>query len=621
MENEKQTINEATVPEKKAAPSHAPRRRSKKQRRRAARIGLAVTLSVLLILVIGTAVAAVIMGNRIRHSDKTLPNVMIGEVAVGDMTKEEAAQTLLDHGWDEQHSGTLKVTLPADIDFDLDYYEAGVSFTAEQMADFAYAYGHEGSDMEALLAYIDGMSNLVDVSDQELKLNEDYIREKAEDGAARFEVRTAFGEYQLDAKKSVMKLLKGGGQMTIDREALIEQVTRALLRHDSELNCSFAREAVVTPDFNTLYDQLHIEPADAYYDPVNDVIVPEVEGFTFDPEEARRLWEEAEIADEVIIPIQYLHPTLTAGELEELLFRDLLGARTTYYWGSTRSRIKNISLVAQKLDGLILLPGQQFSYNGYVGQRTEEAGFEAAAAYDNGKVVYEIGGGICQVSSTLYNAVLSANLQVDDRTCHYFEVTYLPKGLDATVSWPAPDFKFTNNRPYPIKIHAVSDERATSITFEIWGSNVDGTYVVPASSWWPYYDTKHPSVQIGYQAVSFRDLYDKDGNFLSRTEEAYSTYYFHEEDIEWPEETPKPTPKPAETPKPTTAPTPVPTTAPTPTAAPTPAPTPVPTPAPTPAPTPVPTPEPTPVPTPEPPPEPTPEPQPEPDPGETGSEG
>ena len=83
MENEKQTINEATVPEKKAAPSHAPRRRSKKQRRRAARIGLAVTLSVLLVLVIGTAVAAVIMGNRIRHSDKTLPNVMIGEVAVG----------------------------------------------------------------------------------------------------------------------------------------------------------------------------------------------------------------------------------------------------------------------------------------------------------------------------------------------------------------------------------------------------------------------------------------------------------------------------------------------------------------------------------------------------------
>ena len=624
MENEKQTINEAEAaasPETVEAPktaeapkAPAPRRRSKKQRRRAARIGLAVTLSVLLILVIGAAVAAVVMGHRIQHSDKTLPNVMIGDVAVGDMTKEEVAKTLLDHGWDEQHSGTLTVTLPADIDFELDYYDAGVSFTAEQMAEFAYAYGHEGSDMEALLAYIDGMSNLVDVSDQELVLNEDYIREKTEEGAARFEVRTAFGEYKLDAKKSVMKLLKGGGQMSIDREALIEQVTRALLRHDSELNCSFAREAVTTPDFQALYDQLHIEPADAYYDPVNDTIIPEVEGFTFDPEEARRLWEKAEIADEVSIPIQYLHPEVTAGQLEELLFRDLLGSKTTYYGGSTRERKNNITLASQKIDGLILLPGQQFSYNGYVGQRTEEAGFQTAAAYDNGKVVYEIGGGICQVSSTLYNAVLSANLQVDERTCHYFEVTYLPKGLDATVSWPNPDFKFTNNRPFPIKIRAYSDN-SSSVTFEIWGSNVDGTYVVPASAWWPYYDTKHPEVQIGYQAVSYRDVYDKDGNRISRTEEAYSTYYFHEEDIEWPEETPKPTPtpKPAETPKPTTAPTP----------APTPVPTPAPTPVPTPEPTPVPTPEPTPVPTPEPQPEPTPEPQPEPEPepGDNGSEG
>ena len=620
MEKEKKTIDKpAEAPEVKAAVKKPAPRRSKKKRRRAARIGLAVTMSVLLILLVGAAVAAVIMGHRILNSDKTLPNVMIGDVAIGDMTKEEVVKTLLDNGWDEENGGTLTVTLPADIDFELDYYEAGVSFTAEQMADFAYTYGHDGSDMEALMAYIDGMSNLVDVSDQELTINEDYIREKAEDGATRFEVRTAFGEYKLDPKKSVMTLLKGGGQMTIDRDALVEQVTRALLRHDKELNCSFAREAVSTPDFNMLYDQLHVEPVDAYYDPVNDKIIPEVEGFTFDPEEARRLWEEAEIAGPVVIPIQYLHPEVTAGELEELLFRDLLGARTTYYWGSTRARINNISLVAQKINGLILLPGEQFSYNGFVGQRTEEAGFQSAAAYDNGKVVYEIGGGICQVSSTLYNAVLSANLQVDDRTCHYFEVTYLPKGLDATVSWPGPDFKFTNNRPFPIKIVAISNERSTSITFEIWGSNVDGTYVVPASSWWPYYDTTHPEVQIGWKAVSFRDLYDKDGNLISRTEEDYSTYYFHEEDIEWPEETPKPTPtpkpteKPSETPKPTEKPveTPKPTEKPVETPAPTPEPTPVPTPEPTPVPTPEPTPEPPPDPTPEPPP---------PDPGDDGGE-
>lgn len=642
MEKEKDTMSEApaaenTAPAENMAPAESapaaedkPARKkssakTKKRKRRAAKIGFVVTLSVLLILVIGSAITAVVMGHRIYHSGKTLPNVYIDGLSVGDLTKEEVTQKLLDNGWDEEHGGTLTVRLPAEIEFALDYYDAGVSFTAEQMADFALAYGREGNDMDALVSYIDGMSSTVDVCDQQLVVNDGYIRQKSDDGAARFEVRTAFGDYKLDEAKSVMTMLKGGGQMTVDRDALFDQVRRALLRHDRELNCSFSRDSVATPDFQLLFDELHVEPADAYYDPATDSIVPEVEGFTFDPDEARRLWEEAEAAEMVTIPVQYLHPSLTASDMEALLFRDLLGSRTTYYWGSTPGRINNISLVAQKLDGMILLPGEQFSYNERVGQRTEEAGFQVAAAYDNGKVVYEIGGGICQVSSTLYNAVLSANLQVDDRTCHYFEVNYLPRGLDATVSWPSPDFKFTNNRDYPIRIHAVSDERATSITFEIWGSNIDGTYVKPTSTWWPYYDPEHPKVQVGWQAVSYREIYDADDNLIDKIQEDSSIYYFHEEDIKWPDPTPKPTAKPtekpAETPKPTAKPTEKPAETPKPTEKP--AETPAPTPEPTPAPTPAPTPEPTPVPTPEPQPEPTPEPQPEPTPEpqpETGSD-
>lgn len=643
---EKERKNETT----EAAPAEpvkkpAKRRSSRKRRRRAAKIGFVVTLSVLLILVVGAAIAAVIVGHNIQESGKTMPNVYVGELNVGELTKEEVEKALLDSGWDEQNGGTLTVTLPADIDFTLDYYEAGVSITAEQMAEAAYAYGHGGSALDALRTYIDSMSNRTVIAPPELTVNDEYIRGISDDGAARFELRTAIGEYTLDEKNQVMTMLKGGGQMTVDRDALAQQVTRALLRHDSELNCSFARESVATPDFNLLYNELHIEPADAYYDPETDSIVPEVEGFTFDPNKARRLWEAAEAAEMVSIPIEYLHPTLTAKDLEELLFRDLLGTRTTDFSFSTPNRANNVRLVAEKLDGLVLKPGEQFSYNGYVGQRTEEAGFLAAPAYDNGKVVYEVGGGICQVSSTLYYSVLCANLQVDDRTCHYFEVNYLPRGLDATVSWPSPDFKFTNNREYPIKIRATAGTDMR-LTIEIWGSNIDGTYVVPTSSWWAYYDEEHPKVQIGYKAVSYRDVYDKDDNLIERIEEDYSTYYFHDEDIKWPEptpkptatpkptekptetpkptekptETPKPTEKPTETPKPTEKPTetPKPTEKPTETPKPTEEPKPTPEPEPTPAPTPKPepTPEPEPEPTPAPEPDPTPAPEPEPEPGE-----
>ena len=94
-------------------------------------------------------------------------------------------------------------------------------------------------------------------------------------------------------------------------------------------------------------------------------------------------------------------------------------------WGSTQIRISNIGLACEKLNGLILMPGESFSYNETIGERTPEAGFGYAPAYNGDEVVYEVGGGICQVSSTLYNSVLAANLQVDARTCHNFAVAYL----------------------------------------------------------------------------------------------------------------------------------------------------------------------------------------------------
>ena len=556
MATEKQNAQENTAPVKK--------RRSKKSRRRARRIGFVVTLSVLLILLIGAAVAAVILGHNIHNSGKTLPNVYLDGVFVGDMTREEVVQTLLDSGWDERYGGTLKVTLPAEIEFELDYYEAGISFTAEEAAEFAMRYGHEGSEMDSLAAYIDNMSHAVETFEGTPELNEDYIREKASDGAARFELRTAFGDYKIDKTKNVITMLKGGGQITVDRDALTEQVLRALQRRDTQLNCSFTRDSVSTPDFYALYDELHVEPEDAYYDPVNDVVVPEVEGFTFDPAEAQRIWEETETASELSIPVTFLHPTLTASELQDLLFRDTLGSKTTYFRGSTGNRINNIWLVCQKLDGLILLPGEQFSYNGFIGERTLEAGFKYAGAYDNGKEVQEIGGGICQTSSTLYNAVLQANLQVDERTYHYFEVTYLPKGLDATVSWPGPDFKFTNNRDYPIRIHAECDRENYALTMEIIGSNVDGTYCIPESKFWQWYDDEYPTVQIGWTADSYRVIYDKDGNEISRTKEARSFYWFHDKDIKWPKEKTDPTPPPAPEPTPPPDPDPEPEPEPTP---------------------------------------------------------
>jgi len=276
------------------------------------------------------------------------------------------------------------------------------------------------------------------------------------------------------------------------------------------------------------------------------------------------------------------------------------------------------------LNGTVLAPGEVFSYNGTVGQRTTEKGYKAAGAYVGGKSVTEVGGGICQVSSTLYYSTLMANLEIVSRTCHMFTVSYMRLGMDATVSWPNPDFQFRNNTDYPIRIEAKveggmckisligtkTDNIEVKMTYAIL-SEIPFTTVITEDE-----DEVNDVGRTGYNVVTYRHLINSEtGEEISKTVEAYSYYQKTDivvlkEDIEedinqkLEEEQEKQEQENQEAPPPAPEPTPTPTPEPTPT------PTPEPTPTPTPEPTPTPTPEPTPTPTPEPTPTPTPDPVP-----------
>ena len=146
-------------------------------------------------------------------------------------------------------------------------------------------------------------------------------------------------------------------------------------------------------------------------------------------------------------------------------FKMISSFETTTTANSNRNT--NVQNACNSVNGTVLLPGQSFSYNETLGERTEGKGYKLAGAYLNGEHVDQIGGGICQVSSTLFNAVFAANLQVDERHGHTFEPTYVKPGLDATVSYPKPDFQFTNNSKYPIGIRAHYNDR--HVTVEIYG--------------------------------------------------------------------------------------------------------------------------------------------------------
>lgn len=134
---------------------------------------------------------------------------------------------------------------------------------------------------------------------------------------------------------------------------------------------------------------------------------------------------------------------------------------------SNSKRNTNIKLSAQAINGKILQPGEEFSFNEVVGQRTEAKGYKGAAAYNNGEVVEEIGGGVCQVSSTLYNVVVRAGLETTVRRSHTFEPSYVTPGCDATVSWNGPDYKFVNNSSAAIGIRASYANQ--TVTISIYG--------------------------------------------------------------------------------------------------------------------------------------------------------
>ncbi|MPM74127.1 hypothetical protein SDC9_121112 [bioreactor metagenome] len=323
-------------------------------------------------------------------------------------------------------------------------------------------------------------------------------------------------------------------------------------------------------------------------------------GVSFDVAAARELFEHTGWGSDCQVALILTQPEITYDALKATLFRDVLGTASSSV-GGTANRISNVGLAASFCDEYILLPGEIFSYNGVVGSRTAARGFLPAPAYVKGETVDEIGGGICQVSSTIYLASLNSNLKIVERQNHSYTVGYVPDGLDATVYFGSLDYRFENNTAYPIRMEVTMTGR--TLTVRLHGTKSDDITVKMESvrlSSTPYetiykLDASAPvgkSVEsvtpyTGRKVEAYRCLYDGNGNLISRTLENVSNYRKRDRIIlinpadaashGLDAVTGKPLPSAVPTPAPTE--TPVPT--PVPTIAPTPIITPIPTPEPT----------------------------------------
>ena len=182
----------------------------------------------------------------------------------------------------------------------------------------------------------------------------------------------------------------------------------------------------------------------------------------------------AEDKEEYTIPLTITKPKVTTAQIGSEAFPDVLATFTTRYDASNTDRTTNLRIACQKLNEKVVLAGDTFSYNQTLGERTVAAGYKNGKIYENGEVVDGIGGGICQISSTLYNAVLMANMKVTERRNHQFVTSYLPAGKDATVVWGSQDFKFVNTRKYPIRLTATVEGGIATI--QVWGVKEEVEY-------------------------------------------------------------------------------------------------------------------------------------------------
>mgnify|MGYP000316658817 FL=1 len=287
-----------------------------------------------------------------------------------------------------------------------------------------------------------------------------------------------------------------------------------------------------------LHDRLHGEMKNASYDAAAGTIIPEQPGADFDVAAVQKALDGAAPGETLTLDAEIEEPEVTAADLKAVLFRDVLGEAKTHVSGSA-GRIGNVKLSASSINGIVLNSGETFSYNQSVGQRTEARGYKPAPAYVKGETVDEVGGGICQTSSTLYLACLLGNLEITERYAHRYVPAYISWGMDATVSWGGPDYKFTNNTLYPVKI--VTKYEKGYLTVQILGTNVDGTYVkmsnevLSKTPWETIYqedptmapgspDVVKVTPYTGYKVNSYQTIYDKDGKVIDSHFEASSNY-------------------------------------------------------------------------------------------------
>ena len=440
-------------------------------------------------------VGGVFLYDKLSDDGLILDNVYAAGINIGNMSKEEAAKAIEDATKDTYTAQNLTVELP-DCKLVLSPEETKANLDVNKLVEDAWNYGRGGNVITRARARADAqISDYTFELMPYLNLDTDYIQGSLEQLSAdvsseltqptvkvegtRPPEKTENAEEDEDpeetentaeAEGQKMTITMGTADRSIDTKALYDAIMKAYNQNDfTPIVMAYQETLPEQPDLQKIYDEYCTSPVDAVLDENTYDVTPEILGYGFILEDVQKQVDEAKEGQVIEVAFQTLVPKVTKEGLEDNLFKDILGQCSTDY-SNIPNRTNNLILACEAIDGYIVKPGEVFSFNEVVGERTVEKGYKEATIYSGGLSVPGLGGGVCQVASTIYCCTLYADLEIVERTCHQYVAYYVPHwGMDATVYWGSLDFKFRNNTDYPIRIDADVSDGYVNVT--LWGKD------------------------------------------------------------------------------------------------------------------------------------------------------
>lgn len=485
---------------------------AKKSTNKKKRKGLFIALIIVLIS-LALVVLSTIFALLNKNNDKIIQGVYINNIDVSDLTKEEAIKKVeAELNSNETNYITVKYK---DITKEIRLADINGKFDVKDAVEVAHKTGRDNNlvhnNYKILYSLI--LKNNLDIT---FTYDEELLQKQIDLVSLDLPGVAIDSSYVIDGNNLIIKNSKDG--IRIKKSDFTKNLINSFKTENKSFEIPVEQCERKEIDIEEIHGEVYKYAKNATYTTVPYQIFVEEDGldFAISVDEAKEMLLEDK--EEYTIPLKVLKPEITVSELEAEAFPDVLATFTTKYGTADVNRNANIALAAKSINSVVLMPGEVFSYNDLIGECSTRTGYKESTIYLNGELAKGVGGGICQVSTTLYNAVLRANLEIVQRRNHSLSVTYVPLGQDAMVSIGSQDFQFKNNRNYPVKVVATTGPG--SITCKIMGLKQETEYEVKL------YSRVISKTETKTKVETYKLLY-LNGKEVSRTWLSTDTYKNH----------------------------------------------------------------------------------------------